>query len=290
VRLQRQIVLVLAASFAASSLPASETAVVRGSLSASGGAGLAAGLAVRLVEVRSGLVTQAQERADGSFETAVAPGDYALEVPGYRVANGAVLVAARAGTASKADLVVEPATGFAPDAPLQISHEPVGCLVAEEHVEIEAAIRPPAQVKKARVYFKTAHEKDFHYVEMVPEIGRFVACLPEPHKDAGPVVYYIDATPAAGTPSSTSHNNALVVPKAAECPKDKRTAAPCPCRVPVAVFDPAGNPVTALADAGGVAGGAAGGAAGGTAAIVAIGASAVGVGFLLQEEPASPSR
>jgi hypothetical protein len=82
-----------------------------------------------------------------------------------------------------------------------------------------------------------------------------------------------------------------VIDRVGECPQDRKIATVCPCRVPVAVFDMAGQP--ALSNAfGGILGqipGTVGATT--TASLITIGASIIGVGLQLPGSgPASPSR
>jgi hypothetical protein len=251
----------------------------------------AADVELRLVDVASGRVSVAKSDANGAFRVSLAPGVYSLEAGGYAVASGPHLVTATAGSESVAALALTPIAPAAAD--LSITHLPVGCMVAEEHLEIDATIRPAARVSKARVYFKAAREASFHYVEMAPEIGRFVACLPRPHADSGPIDYYVEAEGADAARTRTSDVSAIVIRKAEECPADRRNAVVCPCRVPVAVYDVAGQPAfpSAFGGVAGQLGGALVAPITGTASFVAIGISAIGVGLLLQDTtPASPSR
>jgi hypothetical protein len=268
---------------------AAAPAIVRGTLSLAQGAP-AVGVDLRLVDVASGRVTVTRSDAAGVFRAPVAPGIYGLEAGGFSLEKGPQVLTAAAGREAVASLVLAP-IGPASSA-LTIEHRPVGCLVANEHAEIDAVIRPATKVKRARVFFKAARDRAYHYVEMAPEIGRFVACLPQSYKDASPVEYYIEAETADAESTRTGDFDALVVNKADECPQPRLTAVICPCRVPVAVYDMAGQPVfpSAFGGIAGQLGGALVSPIAGTASLVAIGASAIGVTVIAQPGPASPSR
>jgi hypothetical protein len=219
----------------------------------------------------------------------LSPGVYGLEAAGFSLERGAPIVTALVGREVVADLLLSP---LAAAAALTIEHRPVGCLVENEHGEIDAVIRPATEVKRARVFFKGARDKSYDYVEMAPEIGRFVACLPRPYLDASPIEYYVEAETADATATRTDGVEAVVVRKSEECPAERRMAVICPCRVPVAVFDMAGQPAypSAFGGVAGQLGGAFASPIAGTASLVAIGASAIGVTIVAQPGPASPSR
>jgi hypothetical protein len=290
VNLHRSIAALLTLLLAAPALPAAEAASLSGTLTLAAGTP-AGSVELRLVDVTSGRVTLARTDADGAFRAPVAPGVYSVEAAGYAVRGGTPVLAATLGREASMALVLAPLPPSASE--LTVEHLAVGCLMAEEHLEIDAAIRPATKVKHARVYFKAARESNFHYVEMAPEIGRFVACLPRPHVDSGPIDYYVEAEADDAGRARTADVSALVIRKAQECPAERRMAVVCPCRVPVAVYDMAGLPAfpSAFGGVAGQLGGAFASQITGTAALVAIGASVVGVGLVLQDKnPASPSR
>lgn len=275
---------------AAPLLPAADASLVTGAIALPAGEP-GAGIELRLVDVASGRVVVARSDAHGAFRAPLAAGVYSVEARGYAVTGGPRVITAIPTREAVAAVVLAPLA--AQPFELSLTHEPVGCLLAEEHLEIDATIRPAAKVKRARVHFKAAGEQEYHYVEMVPEIGRFVACLPRPHEYTGPIDYYVEAESAEGERARSEDVSAVVIRRADECPKDRRMALICPCRVPVAVYSPTGQPIFPGAFGGiaGQVGGLVGSQIAGTAALVAIGAGAVGVTIVLQEPaPASPSR
>ena len=266
---------------------ATDLAHVEGTVSMQGqGQG---GVEVRLLDLSSGRVTTVRSDAAGAFKAPVPAGVYALEPGhGYEIASGPRMVSAAPGQIVAAALQVTtsaPTTGSS----LDLTHDPKGCLRADEHPEIDASLRPAARVKQARVYFKAARERAFHYVEMNPEIGRYVACLPEPKKGTGPVDYYVEAVATDGSTARSEEVSSLVIERDKDCLTPRKIATVCPSRVPVEVFTPAGAPAFPAAFGGIV--GATGIGATTTASLITIGASIIGVGLQLPGHgPASPSR
>lgn len=288
--IRRSLALLLALfALPVSTAQAAALAQVQGTLRFSGGTP-AAGVEVRLLDLSSGRLTTLRSDDAGLFRSSVAPGVYGVETGrGYEIARGPRVVSATAGQAVSAALEIAPAP--APATALTIEHAPKGCLIADQHPEIDAVIRPATSVKYARVYFKAAGAGEFHYVEMIPEIGRYIACLPEPHQDAGPIDYYVEAAAADGTAARSLGVNSLVIERNGECPADRRMAVICPCRVPVTVFNAAGQPAFPSAFGGVLGQIATGVSTTTTGALVTIGASIIGVGIQIGGTgPASPSR
>jgi polysaccharide export outer membrane protein len=81
----------------------------------------------------------------------------------------------------------------AASAGLKIDHQPVDCIVKDRFAQIDAAIDPTDDVMKARLYFKSALDTDYYYVDMALMQGRFVGKLPKPKDKAGPITYFIEA-------------------------------------------------------------------------------------------------
>jgi hypothetical protein len=203
------------------------------------------------------------------------------------------VVAALAGQTQKAELTVETvAPAPLPETPgVQADHTPVGCMTADQYIEISARLTPATRVQAARVYFKSSWEQEYHYVEMVPDVGRHVACIPRPQREASPISYYIEASSKDGALVRTPEASALVVDSPAECPADRRMAVLCPCEYPVAVYGP-GQMAAVPAGFSGVIGGFPGTlVTGTTAAMAVVGATAIGIMIIMPHPPtASPSR
>lgn len=208
-------------------------------------------------------------------------------------------------------LAAPPAVSVAGAAPpvggtLQVQVDPSpACVLAGEHPQFQGSVIPMSGVRRARLFFTSALSLDIYYVEAVVEGGRYVARLPRPRPEAGPITFYLEAAGDAGQGRSADAN-AIVVRKIEECPGD-RQAAPVAPGGPVSVFDVAGNAafpagfegITGAAAAGaGAATAGVGGAAGAggfftsTAGMITLGAVAVGVGSVTisNDNPQSPSR
>jgi hypothetical protein len=223
------------------------------------------------------------------------------------IASSVAIVLAAAPLAPAAPQ--DPTTPAGP-APLAVAHSPVTCMVAGTNPQIDAGISPEGQVQAGRVYFHSALGGAFYYVEMMPEVGRYVGVLPKPRPDAGPVTYYVEGVGHDYAQTQTPESLAVVVEKPEDC-KDRPLAALGPAD-PVRVFSVAGGTalppgftgVSSVVAAGAgaaaagttaaAAGAAGGGISGSTLAIVG-GAIAVGVGAIVittgdDDPPASPTR
>src|SRR5437773_7956167 len=190
---------------------------------------------------------------------------------------------------------------------LQVDIDPIrACILAGQYPQFQGGIVPMDGVTRSRLFFHSALAPDFYYVEAVLEGGRYVARLPRPRPEAGPITVYLEATKSDFSQARSGEGTAIVVRKIEECPADRKPAPVAPGG-PVSVFDVAGNPafpagfegVTGVAAAGGGAGvGSAAGAGGGfltsTAGLITLGAVAVGITTIVivtnGNEPNSPSR
>ena len=190
---------------------------------------------------------------------------------------------------------------------LQVDVDPTqACILAGQYPQLQGAIMPMDGVTRSRLFFHSALAPDFYYVEAVLEGGRYVARLPRPRPEAGPITVYLEATRSDFSQARSGEGTAIVVRKIEECPADRKPAAVAPGG-PVSVFDVAGNVafpagfegVTGVAAAavGGGVGGAAGAGAGfltSTAGLVTLGAVAVGITTIVivtnGNDPTSPSR
>jgi polysaccharide export outer membrane protein len=108
---------------------------------------------------------------------------------------------------------------------VNISHEPLTCLVKDRFVLVEATIEPASEVATARVYFKAAEATDYYGVDMaltlgtLSRAGRFSAKLPKAKEKAGSVLYYIEVMAADGTNRKTPEISAQVVKRREDCPE-----------------------------------------------------------------------
>jgi hypothetical protein len=191
---------------------------------------------------------------------------------------------------------------------LQVDVDPTrACILAGQYPQFHGAITPLDGVTRSRLFFHSGLSNDFYYVEAVLEGGRYVARLPRPRPEAGPLSFYLEATKSDFSQARSAEGTAIVVRKIEECPSDRK-AAPVAPGGPVSVFDVAGNPAfpagfegitgVAAGAAGGTGVGAAAGSGAGfftsTAGFITLGAIAVGVTTIViathGNEPTSASR
>jgi hypothetical protein len=186
------------------------------------------------------------------------------------------------------------------------------CVLAGEYPQFQGVVVPMDGITRSRLFFRSSLSPDMYYVEAVLESGRYVARIPRPTRNAGPIMFYLEATKNDFSQGRSGEGNAIVVRKIEECPADRK-AAPIAPGGPVSVFDVAGNPAfpagfegitgagaAGAAGAAGGVGGAAGAGAGfltSTAGLITLGAIAVGVTTIVlvtndsnPRPPASPSR
>jgi len=117
----------------------------------------------------------------------------------------------------------------APSGPeLKIDHAPLACVLKDRFPLVEAVIEPSANVSKAQVYFKAPIAETFHYVPMTLTLNRFQAKLPKPKEKAGSIVYYVQATDAAGAVQRTPEISAQIVKRRDACPEGGAIAAEGP--------------------------------------------------------------
>ena len=165
-----------------------------------------------------------------------------------------------------------------------ISHEPVTCMVADQHPQLRAAVPSGTRVDTARAYFHSALGSDFFYVEGRLQDGVYLFSLPRPQIDAGPVTYYIELAPVG----RVGEYSAVVVKDRDDC-RDRVIAPFGPA--PAAVFGPGGVMGVPAGFAGAVGGATAGGIS--TGLIIAGAAAIIGATVLVlggDDPPASPSR
>ena len=79
------------------------------------------------------------------------------------------------------------------DAP-SVEHQPVPCTVPGQPISLCAAVTDDGQVAKARVYFRSAGDKFYSYVEMVFGGLSFCGTLPAPREGkVKSIDYYVQA-------------------------------------------------------------------------------------------------
>jgi len=275
VRVKRSACWVLATLVAIPSSSSAAESRIEGSLSLEGRG--PAALEIRLIGLEDGRVATLRSDAQGRFRAPLAPGAYALEASsGYRIRSGPRVVSLRSGDGVEAALVLAAEVY----APVTLEHDAWGCELAETRSYIETRIEPPDPVEEARIYFRSNRTSEFFFMPLQREGERFFVCLPATLENAGPVEYYFTARTQAAT-TRTALYSMDVVKDAPSCPERTRPLRPCPPGVgPQAYGSSTGAPV-----------GLPGGSMGTLGAIVAIGASGLGITtILLGAAPASPSR
>jgi len=139
-----------------------------------------------------------------------------------------------AGFAAAAEPVA-PSTGS-----LHVSHEPVGCMIADQSPQIEATVAPSSSVADVRVYFRSALSPDTYYIAAEKLGDRYVASLPRPQLNAGPITFYVEAASRSGVFARTAESVAGVVPDAVACPAGLRPAPLGPTTTQLTIFSETG--------------------------------------------------
>ena len=106
----------------------------------------------------------------------------------------------------------------------RIDHQPLDCVLKDRFAQVDAVLDPADDSAKLRVYFKSAQETDYYYEDMTLLQGRFFAKLPKPKEKAGPITYYIEATPSTGRTVRTPEINAQVIAKETACVEGGKVA------------------------------------------------------------------
>jgi hypothetical protein len=209
------------------------------------------GMGLAVVDLQSGAITRTKSDAKGNYRVQVGAGDYVLtsvSLAGLGVGRAPTRIRVEAGKVALASLDLtklamvwqdppppvpaggqepEQTTPPAPSGPItagNITHDPVGCLIAGQFPLIEATIEPSASVARARVYFKSALGSAYYFVEMTLVDGKFVGKLPKPKVEASPITYYIQATTTEFGESQTPEISAQVVADESECPQGLKVA------------------------------------------------------------------
>src|SRR5262245_36723510 len=78
-----------------------------------------------------------------------------------------------------------------------ITHDAVGCVVAEEFPRFTARVSPPEAVGRARVLFQAEGDRHWYAVAMSREGEAFTAVLPKPKATLARFRYYIEVADTA---------------------------------------------------------------------------------------------
>jgi hypothetical protein len=109
-----------------------------------------------------------------------------------------------------------------------IRHSALDCLPQDQFPQLEAVVRPGAEVQTAKVYFRSDKYPDFYYVEMklpgvVPgtvaqaAVDAFLGILPKPSAETENVIYYVEAVDLSFESARTVEHAPSVVPTEDEC-------------------------------------------------------------------------
>ena len=119
------------------------------------------------------------------------------------------------------------AAGLASADPPAVDHQPVPCTVPDQALTLCATITDDGQVTKARVYFRSAGDKFYSYVDMVFGGLNFCATLPAPRGGKVKTLeYYVQAVDDQFESTRTSTFQMAVQPEGAcEFPPIEKDAA-----------------------------------------------------------------
>lgn len=170
---------------------------------------------------------------------------------------------------------------------IEITHEPVACVVADRHPRYEARFQPAAAVGQGRLRFRPARGRHWYSVPFRLEGDVFAAVLPKPKKGLGHFLYYVEVTARDVSAARTAEFTATVEDGPGAC--RGRTVAASVASATVAVEAPAGAPALPAgfsgsgvqAAAAAAATGAAGGGGAAKAALIVAGTAAAAGGAVV---------
>jgi polysaccharide export outer membrane protein len=96
--------------------------------------------------------------------------------------------------------------------------------VKDRFPQLEIEVQPALDVSNVRVFFKSAREDEYHFVQMALTQGRFVGKLPRPREKAQSITYYIEIASADGTLRKTPEITGEVAKSVEACPAGSRIA------------------------------------------------------------------
>jgi len=265
-------------------LAATPLATLVGTVTGKAGSPLA-GADLGLINLNDGRVVRIRTDARGAFAAELPSGLYLLDTApsGHALLKGVRVVSLAPGQLFSTAWALAATEDVGSD--IKLRHDPVGCMIAGKSPRMDASVEPPGSARSARVYFHSARDTSFSYVDMSPTGGAFVAGLPKPELGAGPVSYYVAASTGDQAETHTDTFEAQVVKEEKDCPS-RKVAAIFPGG-PATAFTAAGASATPAGFAAGISGKAILIAAG---AVVAGGTAAILIGSGGNTTPASPSR
>jgi hypothetical protein len=111
-------------------------------------------------------------------------------------------------------------------AAVEITHGGVDCVVAGQFPVIRAALEPPGELARARVYFHGRGAAVWYYVEMKGAGGSaFEGILPQPLSTLDGIEYYIETLAASFDERRSPEFDADVITSSDACPLGRTTAA-----------------------------------------------------------------
>lgn len=85
------------------------------------------------------------------------------------------------------------------DAAVEIDHEPVGCIVAEQYPKLDACLAPDANVGRGYVHFRALGTEPWYAVELKRDGACYSTLLPKPKRTTREIQYYVDVVDRALT-------------------------------------------------------------------------------------------
>lgn len=131
------------------------------------------------------------------------------------------------------------------EAQLAIVHSAAECVLAERFPQLEACVSPAAQVAQVRVFFRTAQDPSYYFVDLKPAGECFAGALPKPSRDLGAFSYYIQALDTALARRATGEFSSKVVADPDQCGERRLTPYLPLASVVVGALTPGGAAVPA---------------------------------------------
>ncbi len=123
-------------------------------------------------------------------------------------------------------------SAFAQTGP-QIQHDGLRCVLAGEHLKLQAYIQPVEGLTTVKAYFRANLYTQFYYVEMVRNGDFYEGLLPKPSTEIDGIHYYLEAVDSSFNSARTAEFTPQVVGERAVCKEENP--------VPPVYATPAGN-------------------------------------------------
>ena len=99
----------------------------------------------------------------------------------------------------------------------RISHDGLRCMLAGEHLILEALVEPTGGLATVKVYFRANLYRQFYYVEMVPAGDVYQGVLPKPRPEITRLHYYLEAMDSSFNSVRTAEFTPQIVSNEASC-------------------------------------------------------------------------